>query len=41
MVCNSQGFEFSWLNSLLSRAFPPQGKKIKISGIINESMTFK
>ena len=42
MICDSrQGFEFSWLNSLLSWAFSQQGKKIKISGIINGSMTFR
>ena len=42
MICDSQqGFEFSWLNSLLSWAFSQQGKKIKISGIINGSTTFR
>ena len=42
MICDSQqSFEFSWLNSLLSWAFSQQGKKIKISGIIKGSMTFR
>ena len=41
MICDSQqGFEFSWLNSLLSWAFSRQDKKIKINGIINGSLTF-
>ena len=35
------GFEFSWLNSLLSWAVSWQDKKIKINGIINGSVRFK
>ena len=42
MICNSWwGFEFSWLNSLLSWAFSQQDKNIKINGIISGSVTFK
>ena len=41
MIRDSQrGFEFSQLNSLLSRSFSGQDKKIKIKGIINGSVTF-
>ena len=36
-----RGFEFSRLNSLSSRAFSRQDKKIKANGTINGSMTFK
>ena len=36
-----QGFEFSRLNSSSSWAFSRQGKKIKITGTINTSATFK
>ena len=38
---SQQGFEFSWLNSLLTWALSQQDKKMKITGIIKESMTFK
>ena len=36
-----QGFEFSRLNSSSSWAFSRQGKKIKIIGTTNTSVTFK
>ena len=42
MIHDSQRcFEILWLNSLLSWAFSGQDKKMKISGIINGSVTFK
>ena len=41
VIRDSQGFEFSRLNSLLSRAFSQQDKNIKINGIINGFVTFK
>ena len=42
MICDSRrGFEFSRLNSLLSRAFSRQDKKLNINGIIIGSMTLK
>ena len=36
-----QGFEFSRLNSLLLWAFSRQDKNLKVTGIINGSVTFK
>ena len=42
MIHDSQRcFEILWLNSLLSWAFSGQDKNMKISGIINGSVTFK
>ena len=41
MICDSQCFEFSQLNSLLSWAFSWQDKKIKINENINASSKFQ
>ena len=41
MLDSGQGFEFLWLNSLLSWTLSWKQKEVKVSGFIIGSVTFK